>query len=57
MLNRPDDRKGVVNQNDYDPSAEFIEGWVEIRMAQGWTREAAIAELNLTAEAQTALRD
>jgi hypothetical protein len=57
MHNRLDDRKGVVNQNDYDPSAEFIEGWVEIRMAQGWTREAAIAELNLTAEAQTALRD
>lgn len=46
MLDEPKDR--VDNRDEYDP--EFIEGWVKIRVAQGWTRAAAIAELNLTAE-------
>ena len=46
MLIDPRDQKPPVHQNDEDPAAEFLEQWLSIREAQGYTREAAIAELN-----------
>jgi hypothetical protein len=39
----PDDK----SQNESTP--EFIEQWVILREAQGWTREAALADLNIAA--------
>ena len=57
MLNKPDDRDLVANQNECDLSAQFIEEWLKIRIAQGLTREAALAELNSAAEALMSPRD
>jgi hypothetical protein len=31
---------------DDDPAAKIVEQWIKLREAQGFTREAAIAELN-----------
>ena len=35
----------TVEDND-GPAANFIQEWLDLRVAQGLTREAAIAELN-----------
>jgi hypothetical protein len=46
MLDEPRKR-----QPENDPLADFLEEWVRLREAQGWTREAAIADLNSAADA------
>jgi hypothetical protein len=46
MLDEPRKR-----QPENDPVADLIEEWLRLREAQGWTREAAIADWNNAAEA------
>ncbi len=48
---------GPKHVPEHDPLADFLEEWICLREAQGWTREAALADLNNAAAAIRAAPD